>query len=390
MLQVFLLLFLDNSFMYTASFIQNPYPVYTDKLSLQGDIYWDEQYHLWCIMGYELACEALTDQRLSSETSSYLLETTFPRHQRIIAEPLIDYFKQWLFYHDPPAHTHLRKRISHAFSQQAVARYESIVSDVVESVCASLSGECDFVMQVAEVIPARVMARFLSLPEEDAALYVQWTLALSHFMDCLLRTPHEYQPALAALNEQKTYFSTLKNEWVSPETHWTLLPMLLGTGIETTITFLANGLYVLLKHPEKWRQLQQQPELLDPAIDEVLRLEPPVHKTMRRAIVEFSYQHCDIKKDDMVAIFLASANRDPRIFTNPHEFNIYRESKLNLSFGYGVHYCLGRLLGRLVARHCFRYILQKWPTIQLQEDSVSWHMGTTLRRLESLRVVMSD
>ena len=374
--------------MYTPSFIQNPYVVYADNLSTQGACYWDDSYHLWCVMSYKLACEALTDQRLSSDTSSYLLATTFPRHQRPMVEPLIDYFKHWLFYHDPPAHTQLRKHISHAFSQQAIAHYESIVGNVVESVCSQLSGEYDFVAQVAEVIPAKVMARFLSLPEEDAALYVQWTLALSEFMDCHLRTPHEYQPALAALNEQKKYFSARQNKWVLPDMHWTLLPMLLGTGIETTMTFLASGLHVLLKHPESWQRLQQQPDLLDRTIDELLRFEPPVHKTMRQATVDFSYDHADIKKGDMVAIFLASANRDPHIFENPHEFNMAREATLNLSFGYGIHYCLGRLLGRLVARDCFRYLLTHYPHMTLKNEPVSWHMGATLRRLTSLKIIM--
>lgn len=374
--------------MYTASFIQNPYPVYAEKLLSQGDIYWDEQYHLWCIMGYELACEALTDQRLSSEISHHLLETTFPRDQRTIVEPLIDYFTQWIIYNDAPSHTLLRKQLSSAFSQQAIVQFEPHIIDVVQSVCAPLQGECDFVTEVAQIIPARIMARFLALPEQDAALYVQWTLALSEFMDARVRTPHEYRPALIALDEQKAYFSTIKNNGILPDAHWTLLPMLLETGIETTMTFLASGLYVLLKHPATWQQLQDAPDLLDRTIDELLRFESPAHKNMRRATVDFSYQHCDIKKGDMIAIFLASANRDPHVFIQPHEFNIHREPKLNLSFGYGIHYCLGRLLGRLVARHYFRYILQRWPVLQLQEDSVSWYMGTTFRRLKSLSIVM--
>lgn len=348
------------------------------------DIYWNERDHLWCVMGYELTCEALTDQRLSSDTSGYLFQTTFPRNKRVVVQPLIDYFKQWLFYRDPPAHTVLRKQISHAFSQQAIARYESDVIDVVASVCSQLTGEFDFVAKVSKVIPARVMARFLSLPEKDAPLYVEWTLKLSEFMDCHVRTPHDYEPALKALNEQKIYFSTIKNKWLLPATDWTLLPMLLGTGIETTMSFLSSGLYVLLNHKEAWQQLQREPHLLDQAIDELLRFEPPVHKTLRQAAVDFSYQGSDIKKGDMVAIFLASANRDPRIFLNPDEFDITRSSKLNVSFGYGIHYCLGRLLGRLVARQCFRYFLTDWPDAQLKDTSVSWHIGATLRRLESL------
>ena len=350
------------------------------------DIYWDDQDHLWCVTGYELACETLADSRFSSDTSHYLLDTTFPRDRREVVRPLNDYFQQWLFYHDPPAHTALRKQISAAFSQQAIAQYESTVAKIVAAVCSPLTGEFDFVDHVAKVIPSRSMAQFLSLPEQDAALYVRWTLAMGDFIDGYVRTPHEYQPALDVLNEQTAYFSTIKSEWVSEQTHQTLLPMLLTTGIETSISFLASGLHTLLTHPHAWQQLQREPQLLDQAIDELLRFEPPVLKTVRQATVDCTYHGCDIKKGDMISVSIVSANRDPRIFTSPDVFDIMRKPVLNLSFGYGIHYCLGRLLGRLVARQSFQYLLTHWPHIQLTGEPVVWHMGTVLRRLEKLPV----
>ncbi|PHQ78870.1 MAG: hypothetical protein COB66_08020 [Coxiella sp. (in: Bacteria)] len=352
-----------------------PYLFY-DDLRKKGDVHWDEQQRRWQVLGYKPVCDLLKDERLSSDNTDILLETTFPRKQRDRVAPLIAHLKEWLFYSDPPEHTLLRRNVSDSFSQKSIVTYTTDVERIVADVCSTLSGEVDIVAQAANQIPPRVMAVFLDLPESDADLFLRWAFQMSEFITCPIRTPHEFQPALSVLNEQQAYFKD-RDDWV-------MTAMLIATGIETSVSLLGGALLTLLQHPAQWQQLQQTPELLDQAIDEVLRFEPPVHRAIRCVKEDFDFEGHLFKKGDIVLLYLAAANRDATIYTNPAHFDITRANNPHLSFGYGIHYCLGRLLGRLTVRVYLKYLLEHAGNLTLVDKPAVWHTGPTLRRLESL------
>lgn len=356
-------------------FAQDPYTVYAAGAQ-QGDVYWDQRYRSWCVMGYDAACEALTHSLFSADISTFLTATTFPSAARDVVRPLVDFFQQWMFYLDPPAHTQLRRQLSPAFSKQAIADLQPAIEAIVTQECDRQQGVFDFVAKLAKVITPRVMARVLDLPEQDAPRLLQWTEALTGFLDAFVRGKAEYEPALEAIWQMRDYF----------QQDWVLNAMLVATGIETTMSFLPSVVYTLLSHSEQWTLLKSQPNLLDQAIDELLRFEPPVHLNVRIAKASIRFYDCDIKQGDVVSVFLAACNRDPRMFPNPDQFDITRKGHSHLSFGYGIHYCLGRLLGRLTARILISYILDKKPDVQLADADVTWEMGTSLRRLHALRV----
>jgi cytochrome P450 len=356
-------------------FIQNPYVAYAMRAK-QGDVYWDQNYRSWCVIGYDAICEALTHASFSSDISYFLSTTTFPSKSRDKVKPLVDFFQQWMFYLDPPQHTQLRRKLSPAFSQQSIMGNQTAIKSIIKDVCDACTGEFDFVEQVAKSVAPRVMAHILGVPEADAPQLLQWTLDLTGFLDAFVRGKSEYQPAIKAMHQMQDYF---KEDWI-------LNAMLVATGIETTLSFLSSALYTLLSHPSQWALLKSQPKLLDQAIDELLRFEPPVHLNVRSAKEDLSFHGCDIKQGDVISLFLAAANRDARIFERPDQFDITRQNNPHLSFGYGIHYCLGRLLGRLTARVLISYILKHWPHVQLVDTDVTWVMGTSLRRLDALRV----
>jgi cytochrome P450 len=357
------------------SFIQNPYPIY-EELAKQGDIFWDQNHRSWCVTGYDLACEVLTDSHYSSNIGYFLTATTFPVKSRQNVKPLVDMIEQWLFYLDPPQHTVLRKKLGPEFSSKSMLKYSPDIKAITEEVCQQQSGEFDFVANVSEVITSQIMSVILDIPKEEAPRLVRWTLDVVGFLDAFVRTKYEYKPALQAAHEMHEYFGD----------DWALKSMLVGTGIETSMSFLSSVIYTLLQNPEQFDFLKKNPEHIDRAIDELFRFEPPVHLNVRSSKIDREIQGCDIKAGDVVSIFLAAANRDQRIYSNPHQFNIMRKHRKNLSFGHGIHYCLGRFLARLTARHCIEYILEQWPHIKLAEQEIEWTMGTSLRRLKSLRV----
>ncbi len=345
-------------------------------MAQQGDVFWDQHYRSWCVLGYDAACQALTHADFSADISDFLLTTTFPRKAQSHVLPLVDFFKQWLFYLDPPQHTVLRRQLSTIFSQKAIAEYQPQVECIVAEVCGSQHGTFDFVTHVAQVIASRVMAHVLNLPADVAPQLLQWTFELAGFLDGFVRTPDTYQPALKAMQEMQSYF---KSDWV-------LKTMLLTTGIDTTISFLSSAVYLLLQNPEQIMLLKNQPGLVDLALDEFIRFEPAAHLNVRRATCDLRFQGCDIKQGDMVSIFLAAANRDPRFFNEPNQLDLQRNPNPHLSFGYGIHYCLGRLLVRLTARTCIAYIFQHWPHLKQLDHTVIWTMGTSLRQIQLLTV----
>lgn len=353
-----------------------------EALRSRGDFFWSDYYRSWCVVSREVMCAVTTDARFSSRTANFLYETTFPRKQRDAVKPLIDYFDQWLFYVDPPAHTQQRRHFSHDFSRQKMSELQPVVAELVADTCETLSGEFDFMTEVASVLPTRVLAHMLGLPDKDTPLFFEWTQTLGRFLHAFSRTKAEYAPALAVLKEQADYFNAPQSKWIDTA-------MLLSTGIETTMSFLGNGLYTLLMHPDVMQRLRVNPSLMAQTEDELLRLESPIQLIVRRVTEDMQFRGQQLKQNDVVSIFVGAVNRDPAVFLDPNTFNIDRKPNPQLAFGHGIHYCIGRLLARLIGRECFQYILKNWLQLQLVDKNPTWYMGASLHHVLQLQCLLS-
>lgn len=360
-------------------FIQNPYPTYA-MLAEKNDASWNQTYRSWCVYGYQAAIDAMSESTFSSQVSGFLLDTTFPTRSRPQVEPLISFLKQWMFYLDSPNHTLLRSKVSPAFSRKAIMTQEANIQSIIESTCRPLGAEFDFVNTVASKISPQVIANIMGLPKKDAPTLLRWTYAIADFLDAFVRTKALSSDALTAMRKMEQYF---KHDWI-------LNAMLITTGIETSVSLLSNLVYLLLKHPDQLTLLKNNPNLIDQAIDEALRFEPPVHLNVRCAKENLHFYGCDIKAGDMISIVLASANRDSRVIEDPNTFDITKKRKRHLSFGHGIHYCLGRELARLTAQQLLTYLLENWPAVQLTDPHVTWKMGTSIRRLKALKLLIPD
>jgi pimeloyl-[acyl-carrier protein] synthase len=357
--------------------IQDPYRYYARQRQ-KAAIHWSQSYRSWCIFDYKVGCEALTHHDVSSNLCPFLSATTFPDSIREEATPLISFLQQWLFYCDPPQHTQLRQQLNPKFSKQNIENHTDGIKAIIENVCTPQTGCFDFINQVANIIPPRVIALILDLPQTDAPLFLHWTEQLSSYVNAFVRSKNECRAAMHAVSEIKQYFTD------QPALH----SMLIATGIDTMIAFLSNMLYVLLKHPEQFLLLQQNRELVDSAINELLRFEPPAHIIVRMAKTDFTLHECNIKAGDAISIFLAAMNRDPNQFANPEQFDITREKNRHVAFGHGIHYCLGRLLAQTTGRILLNYMLDHWSHIQLSQHNITWNMGSVLRQIASLPVTL--
>jgi len=172
-------------------------------------------------------------------------------------------------------------------------------------------------------------------------------------------------------------------------THRELLAMLLLLlvgGHETTVNLIANGLLALLRHRDQYELLATTPGIEHQAVEELLRYDAPVQYTGRIARIDTEIAGVRIRQGDHVRVILAAANRDPAAFDRPDELDIRRDPCAHLSFGVGIHYCLGGPLARLEGEIALSTLVRRFPALRLDEARLRWRPAAVLRGLETLNV----
>ncbi len=166
--------------------------------------------------------------------------------------------------------------------------------------------------------------------------------------------------------------------------------LLLVAGHETTTNLIGNGLLALLRHPDQLERLRADPELLDCAVEELLRYDAPVQATVRVATEDVELGGEQIEAGAIVACAIGAANRDPEAFPEPDDLDVARADNHHLSLGFGAHFCLGAPLARLEARVAFEALLERFPELSLAETDLRWRPNLFLRGLVELPLRFSS
>ena len=163
--------------------------------------------------------------------------------------------------------------------------------------------------------------------------------------------------------------------------------LLFAAGHETTVNLIGNGFYSLLRHPDQWQILRDDPALIPNAVEEILRFESPVQAVARTVSEPIELSGAALEKNDMVVSLLGAANRDPAVFEDPERLDVTRKDLRPLSFGGGIHFCLGAQLARIEAAVVFETILRRLPDLRLVDpDHPKWRPSFVLRGLTELPV----
>ena len=162
------------------------------------------------------------------------------------------------------------------------------------------------------------------------------------------------------------------------------LMLIFMAGHETTTNLLGNGMLTLLRHPDQLARLRANPELMPTAVEEMLRFESPANVVARVTRTPIHAGGVDIPAGELLYCLTGAANRDPTVFTNPQQFNIGRTPNPHLSFGGGVHYCIGAPLARLEAAVAFEALLSRFPSLQMAQAEIQWRPLINLRGLTAL------
>jgi cytochrome P450 len=316
---------------------------------------------------------------------------------------------------DPPRHTKIRSLFNKGFSSRALQLLRPRIQQITDKRLdrAAKAGSMDIIRDLAVPLPVAVIAELLGFPPEDFDRLKQWS---DDFAAALTVNPTVDQQMASdrSREEMREYFdrvveqlkrkpgenliSTLLAEGVerenSPDARLTRreffanCALLLAAGHETTTNLIGNSMLALLRHPDQLRDLQQHPELIVDAIEELLRFDSPVQWTSRIAAEDVVLSGKSIRRGDVVLSSLGSANRDERQFDRPDVLDLRRADNKHIAFGHGIHYCVGAALARMEAQIAIGTLLQRFGNIRLATRRVHWQRNMIFRGVRELPVLL--
>jgi len=319
--------------------------------------------------------------------------------------------RHWLLFQSGETHTRLRKLIMKVFTTRALRaltpRIETLAADLVRP--AVERGSMEVIADLAYPLPATVICELLGIPADDRDRNRTWAAQIAMTVDLATCSDAQIASAETAMREWDAYIrellaerrrqpgEALLDDLLSVEEEGARLTedevaanvtFLFTAGHETTTNLIGNGLHALLRHPDQLAKLYVAPELVENAIEELLRFDPPVQFAPRVAVEPIEIEGVVLDREIPIVLVLAAANRDPRRFQRAEELDIARADPKPLSFGGGPHYCVGAALARLEAKAAFTALLGATRDIELATDRVTWRPSLGLRGLDSLPIAL--
>jgi len=341
-----------------------------------------EQRGFWVISRHsEIVDISLDQKRFSSERGSALMMD--------MNDELLAQLRLWMINQDAPGHTKLRKLINKGFTVRMIRQMEDHIrllsTQIVDRV--ANKGECDFVAEISCEMPMLVIAELVGCPMEDRAKLFNLSNRMIGFEDPDYTDGgaggDEAGGAMLEMLEYAAYLGKLRR--AEPKDDLTSLLvhaevdgerldelsfnmffiLLILAGNETTRNAISGGMLAFSENPDQREKLAKDFSLLPTATEEILRFVSPVITMRRTATCDTEIAGQKIRENDKVVMFYPAANRDPRVFENPQQFDVTRDPNPHLAFGWGPHFCLGASLARAEIRCIFSELLSRFPDIEV-------------------------
>ncbi len=375
--------------------IANPYTYY-GRLREEDPIHWNPLYATWVLTRYADVVWALRHPEVFS--SEIFLRDPHPPLPPILEtdQALYEfnkhYLSHWFIRRDAPDHLRMRRVVHAHFNPKYIAgRFRTLVQEVIHALLAEVEdrGRMEVLQDFAAPLPVLVIAQWLGLPQQDREFIRQLS---RHLLALDQENPDRNQAVHQAITTLVEYITPLVEERLTRprddllsvlaagEKHGSLSRdevlgntlLLLVAGHQTTINLIGNGILALLRHPDRWAQLQRDATRITRATEEILRYDAPVKRAPRIAAAEVELHGQTIRQGERVLLVLSAANRDPRQFADPDTFDITRDPNPHVAFGGGIHHCLGANLARLEGQEAFRAITQRFAPFTLTTERLEY------------------
>jgi len=312
--------------------------------------------------------------------------------------------QRFLLMQDPPNHTRLRRLLSRAFTPPSIEAMRPHVQELVDGMLDRVADQdvIDVIGDLAQPLPSTVICQMLGVPVDDRPRFTDWAAHVTHLLVPKVMSDQVRERAMVAAGGLVQYMHdlieerrrTLTDDMLSVLiradeggdrlTHEELITHSVGllvAGFETTIGLIGNGVRQLLLHPAELDKLRARPELIRSAVEECLRYDGPIGGQRRVLHEDAVIGGYLIPKNTEVTVSMASAQRDPRVFERPDEFDIERDNSAHLAFGGGIHFCLGAHLARMEAQIAIGTLVRRFPHMALVDEKPHW--GESLFRIQA-------
>jgi cytochrome P450 len=386
-------------------YIANPYELY--RLLREADpVYWDERANAWVLTRYVDVAAALRDARFSSE--GFMEDIGWiPDEIRPMLEPPIRALTRQMLFMDPPDHTRLRGLVAKAFTPRVVEGLRPAIKQIAGELLdkAMAKGHLELIRDFAFPLPAIVIATMLGVPPEDRDQLNAWSGSFGALLDGAGLSMEDVFLALHGVSEFIEYFRQIirqrrsapkddllqaminaeeQGDALSEEELLGNCVLLMAAGHGTTMHLIGNGTLALLRNPRQLQRLREERALMPSAVVELLRYDSPVQMTSRRASEDLRIAGKYISEGQEVYMCTGAANHDPAQFPEPERLRLDRPENRHLSFGLGIHFCLGAPLARLESEIAFSTLLQRFPNLRLADEGEERGGGMVFRGLTRL------
>jgi len=388
---------------WNPKFVAYPYDAYAE-LRAGPPVTFFESTNQWLVPRFDDVNALLRDRRLGR---TYLHVATHeemgrppdPEH----LAPFWHVIRNGMLDREPPDHTRLRRLVSAAFTPRRVAELKPTVQRLAGDLASAFvaNGGGDLIADVAEPLPVTVIAELLGIPHADRPLLRPWSADICGMYE-LNPTREAADLAVRACEEFSSYLRGLartrradpQGDLISALTQVDGLTedeligtcvLLLNAGHEASVNVTGNGWWALFRNPDQLSALRADRSLLETAVDELMRYDTPLQMFERWVLQDMDVHGVTLPRGSEVALLFGSANHDPAVFHEPSRLDLARKDNPHLSFGAGIHYCLGAPLARIELVASFGALLDAAPQLRLVRDP-EWKPGYIIRGLRGLDV----
>jgi len=389
----------------SPEFIRDPYPSY-DRLRRTDPMH-VTAFGAFLASRHAEASLVLRDKRFGKD---YVERSKRRYGPDIMQQPIFRSMSQWMLQQDPPDHTRLRGLVVKAFTARRVEDMRPRIQQVVDQTLDAMvgRGHMDLIEDFAFRLPVTIICDMLGIPEDHREIFYRSSRDGGRILEPVPMSPAEIAQGNAANAMAQMYFQQLfelrrkspgddlttqlvqaeeAGSKLSNEELTANIILLFGAGHETTVNLIGNGLLALHRNPDQLALLRANPALIGGAIEEFLRYDSSVQMTGRVALEDIDdLGATKIPKGESVLCLLGSANRDPAVYPDrPERLDITRPNVRPLSFGGGIHFCLGAQLARIEAEIAVATLLRRLPDLRLDDaENPQWRPTFVLRGLKSL------